>query len=687
MLRETKLALDKAINVAPHLHATGNGKSAYGDSRGSRVEHNGVSRRSAVARRIRAHTVVSSTRTVVAQEQWKAKTEDMASPSESSAKRARKPGDTRRALGEIQIDPDLPLPLPTFPGYGKQHLGKGRAVSKCGYCHHHGSSDGTNVVGGRPTINVEPKSESRNRHGYFIPGFIVPRQRQSHGLPCELRAIATVPKPECWSGRKGRRRPRQARLDEPIAVAVAAGIRAPPPPTRAPVNSISGRPTPGSAAAVAAAREQRKQTSRAVAELRKEMREREERLLRELDRFKQQRGHRDAATGVVAANPAASSAATGVPTKNIPKRKSAISAAPRRSYNPAAVYQKPIFSNTRVSRRNRFRTGQATTKRQSSPNPAPDPVTGAQIEKTSGGSSNNSNRVKHAVGQVVYREFKTADAQAQTATDGMQLFLHPTPAPGKIVQDEERRGMIGAGKNEVTGGDHAQHNINSFKRSKGGAGREDNVSAGSSCSLGSPSSGGGALDTVPGIRRVIPPPPVVFIEGDGRNSAWRPSDDDALVNTRGGVGPGATFCLPIQRSEQEEPPTIDDEMAEKVMDAPKREGKGERNAPAPLTQPPRAIRLSTEHLEAFPYPSAAEDDDGWVEIAGLSGLSAAMTTAAAGAGASERPGASGEDEEKAELVGSISTAIAPELLELLREVVGQQRGLGEERSALMQVGA
>lgn len=90
-------------------------------------------------------------------------------------------------------------------------------------------------------------------------------------------------------------------------------------------------------------------------------------------------------------------------------------------------------------------------------------------------------------------------------------------------------------------------------------------------------------------------------------------------------------------------------------------------------------------------------EDRWVDVAGMLGLS---TEAAAGAISSDEPFAvaasgegvggaqGGEEHEQGQgMEARASVAVMPQVLELMREVVGQQSELGEERSALMQVGA
>ncbi|CAN0311052.1 unnamed protein product, partial [Pylaiella littoralis] len=107
----------------------------------------------------------------------------------------------RRVLAEIQVDPDLPLPLPTFHGTflgsdAEQQPGnkvKGRNSNQQPRLFAGGRSDhpkSASIGGGGATAG------ETHRHGYFVPGVVVPRQRQSHGLPQELRAISTIPTPE-----------------------------------------------------------------------------------------------------------------------------------------------------------------------------------------------------------------------------------------------------------------------------------------------------------------------------------------------------------------------------------------------------------------------------------------------------------------------------------------------------------
>lgn len=89
-----------------------------------------------------------------------------------------------------------------------------------------------------------------------------------------------------------------------------------------------------------------------------------------------------------------------------------------------------------------------------------------------------------------------------------------------------------------------------------------------------------------------------------------------------------------------------------------------------------------------------EDNDGndqWVNVEGMLRLAAAVATdepttvAHAPAAAAVAAAADGEEHDRGRREALSAAVVAPELLKLMREVVGQQRGLGEERSALMQV--
>lgn len=178
-----------------------------------------------------------------------------------------------------------------------------------------------------------------------------------------------------------------------------------------------------------------------------------------------------------------------------------------------------------------------------------------------------------------------------------------------------------------------------------------------------------------------PPPPVVFIEGEGRNVSWRPADDDQLLRLDGSSGRAAGLRGGGGGSAESNRQVVDGGDAGLIFpaatggDGEENEMAGEENA----SPGARAIRVTTGRLEVAGSGSeklaVGVQDDVWVELAGMLALSASESPAGSSnaLASTENPAV----EEK--------PAVSPELLGLMREVVGQQKEMGEERSALMQV--
>ncbi|CAM9934890.1 unnamed protein product, partial [Choristocarpus tenellus] len=97
----------------------------------------------------------------------------------------------RIPLSEVQLDPDAPLPLPKFPGHSMVGSDAGPQAGTISMPRAPGTAVGQ---GGNRGVGGVPSDGSC---GYYVPGGIVtPQQRQSHGLPPELRSMLTIPKPE-----------------------------------------------------------------------------------------------------------------------------------------------------------------------------------------------------------------------------------------------------------------------------------------------------------------------------------------------------------------------------------------------------------------------------------------------------------------------------------------------------------
>ncbi|CAN0222810.1 unnamed protein product [Ectocarpus sp. 6 AP-2014] len=367
-LKEAKIALDAAIMLAPtdptkrqqrrgalDRHTTSSARVANRASRGVQ----GVSRHSGITAVAGGGGERSYRRTVAAVSTGaRASTRggragDVAAAAVAAAGGVtRRPSD-RRALVEMQVDPDRPLPLPTFPGHGKLLGGKAKHHSNNqqqqqapsgnnlpGDLKHPGSSGG----GGEAD-----QPGGGHYHGYFVPGVVAPKQRQSHGLPRELRAISTIPTPEkrsasrataSASGQRRRVRSRSA-LAQPPSARRAAAVPVAPPLPRQPAEATAigpgsggygvsaSRPDPGSAAALASTRDQRRSGRRAVDALRKEMLEREARLERELERLRDSRSQHAASAAVAETRPApkAAPAPKVTPAPAIGRRRGSTAAA------------------------------------------------------------------------------------------------------------------------------------------------------------------------------------------------------------------------------------------------------------------------------------------------------------------------------------------------------------------------
>jgi len=264
---------------------------------------------------------------------------------------------------------------------------------------------------------------------------------------------------------------------------------------------------------------------------------------------------------------------------------------------------------------------------------------------------------------------ETADAQAQTAADGVQLFLHPQPSVRSALrpaENQRRRPPPPPPKAAATASHARAQQVGRTVASSYDDGDsyydDDGSFASSSVSEGYGAQGGGGGRIRE--RRLLPPPPVVFIEGEGRNASWRPSDDDRLGDTRLILTAAAT----------------------------QGDGNGDEKLGGPGDASPDAleIRLTTGRLEATADSepeklgqSEGGQDDVWVELAGMLAVTASDPTAgqpspsvAATAAAATEGGSASSAEVP---------AVSQELVGLMREVVGQQKEMGEERSALMQV--
>ncbi|CAM9242258.1 unnamed protein product, partial [Discosporangium mesarthrocarpum] len=106
----------------------------------------------------------------------------------------------RKPLTEVGVDPDVPLPLPLFPGRGMEGASYGGRT---------GAGAGA-TLRGTGALTLPEGGVRGDSHSHYVPDSVAPQQRQSHGLPPELRAIVTIPRPERMPG-AGTRRKRQAR--------------------------------------------------------------------------------------------------------------------------------------------------------------------------------------------------------------------------------------------------------------------------------------------------------------------------------------------------------------------------------------------------------------------------------------------------------------------------------------------
>ena len=620
----------------------------------------------------------------------------------------------RRALAEVQLDPDLPLPLPVFPGYRKQTPplppGGGGGISNQDRTKNRQQS---NFFGDTTCFNGGHGSNSAGGdHGYFVPGVLTPKQRQSHSLPLELRAISTTPQPERWppAGRvTGRRRVRPS----PAKSGVEKVVRVSPPQRQEAL--ISGdrigspRLPPESAAAlavardkaVAAARDQREGAIRAVDELRKEMREREGRLHRELDRLRRVKSNRDVPEGTTAPattaeDASAAAAAAAAVTASAASSAGAKKTRAVRPKSSAAVAR--LYGPINRQRRDRARS----TRHPPGPTPKKGAFGRAAPNKLipEGRPCGIDTAEGSSEGIGLAKPVETADAQAQTATGEVQLFLPPQPAVQDALKIQDLRLVqpvvdtplvskpAARAQGRSAGGDN-------HHRDRGdGDGYDGEASPVSLSSLSLSVSEEDRLHPLRGARRVSPPPPVVFLEGGGRNATWRPSDDDRLLRSGGKSGGGGGGGGAEERSGSCGVPSIGAEAMREVGDGG---GEGRGDARLVITAAAgaeegngeggstRTLRLTTGRLEA----AQEVNEGGWVGLDDMLPLTAAATMTEAAA-ASEMADAVGETPAvggDAKPWGGVSASptVSPELLDLMREVVGQQKELGVERSALMQV--
>lgn len=557
----------------------------------------------------------------------------------------------RTPLAEVQeVDPDLPLPLPAFPGYVNHFAGGG---SECGNAGKEGGGETdrrrdlvTAAAGGGDARrscsgNVHGDRSSREDHGYFLPGAVAPRQRQGHGLPHELRAIFTTPKPEQWKGNAAAAAPATKRRGQTRPKPSKTFASRPAPPTPPPMNAdsplkrrdwdeqghtpadgsgdgervrssrirrrgVSGAWVgPGSAAAAAAARAHRRNTSKAVEDLRKEMREREDRLMVELDRLRKERAERaasGAASGVgygsttdgrrsIAQPATAVKRRAGLLDRKRKPRHSALSASARR-YKSVNVYlgknrvgggggggsgsdggaggrARVLGRTTGVgggdapsdNRRSRAigeddnGTQSRHVRSEAEPSlrvpfagvaPSYKTCESATVAVSAVTSSHEPGRPGHdpKVAERNRAAVETADSQPQTAADiveGVHIYLPPAPPThSDVIRGGEHNFTLlqtppASGRMQNQGADEV-----TVAATAGGS------SVAESWRKREGDRGGYAVrqgDTYPGVvagqREMIPPPPVVLVEGEGRNVAWRPADDDRLLATSRHSVPGA----------------------------------------------------------------------------------------------------------------------------------------------------
>lgn len=759
-LREAKLALDKAVTPTPdfrsrHHRQTGVAASlARGGDGGAISDVSQHRTPSSSTLGARARNRMRADRSSVTMAATGAAAAAVHTATTAAVSRTGR-SSGRRALVEVQLDPDLPLPLPVFPGYRKTPpLQTGGAARKdvVDMRQRSGVFGNPTSVGGR-----RGDSSAGGAHGYFVPGVLIPRQRQSHSLPLELRAISTTPKPEEFppsGSATGRRKVRS----RPTKSEIGKAPQASPPRLLSENRHASAGLPPESAAALAvardqalaSAREQREGATRAVDELRKEMREREGRLQRELDKLRSVKMNRAAPEGNATAAAVTGSAsttanATGNSTATAPAADAAATAtaaaaaaasstAATRNARPKPAAAKAATVSRLYGARNRQRRDKGRSTRTPGPNPKKNASsTHVPDKRTPDGrlaGIDKGDSSSEALGQA--SPVEKADAHAQTVTGEVQLFLPPQPAVQDALRSQDRlrrrpfgETPLGSKPVPVRMGrgvrvDNRNRHYDEYYRDggSGGGGNNGDGGGGDDPSPLSPSSSffmstEDSPHPLHAARRVFPPPPVVFLEGEGRNASWRPSDDDRLLRRRGrtdsGGGGGGGVRSEAAGTEEGRPGScgvpsfgakamreVDggngggegrgDESAKLVIAAPDgegvEEGEGEVGGEGGGGAAARTLRLTTGRLE--PASEVGAESGEWVELGGMLRLSAAATRAAEIADAVEEPPAAVEGDEKP-LGGVSASAVSPELLDLMREVVVQQKELSVERSALMQV--
>ena len=660
-LREAKLALDKAVTLAPELRV-GGGDDGLRKEKGTRS----TVRMSTTGRHPSpSYDVLRRPRKITGKIDGAA----------TAAARTTRPS-SRIALSELQVDPDLPLPLPKFPGYGKL-FGEPRGSGQQTLPH---LADCTGGI-----MKRVGSGGGLDRRGYLVvPGAVTPRQRQSHSLPQELRAIPTVPRPERFPGAAGRGRARSK-----VSTGIDRGLQTASsrPPTRA-----SSLPAPGSAAAAAAAREQRRQTRLAVEELRKEMRQREQRLELELERLKSSRLRRAANSGGRGGGNGVGSCAPSEGGAAFPRRGS-------------SIHNKGRLPTAKRGRRNNLGPSRGASESMN------------KIERGARGGGPAGDE-KAPAGPEKAPAAEKADAEAQTVTDGVQLFLQPGPTVESALRGEQRQLRMGKPSPPSSPASHPSRkphakDVGSRGTTTGGGGLEKSPLTLSSCSLSLEEYD--CFRAACGSRGVFPPPPVVFLEGEGRNASWKPCDDDRLLTTPGGGGGrvgccGRTAALGMRRDKNstttnsgglrseggcvEGGLVSDDGLGCRVVGTAQGVDAGGIDTSVGIESGNIVVTAGDlEAVTSLALPHEAGDDR-WANLEGMLALSAAdaAVEVRAGRGGQETCPIEEAQEKSAKIEVSLpevrSTAaeagVTPELLKLMREVVEQQRDLGEERSALMQ---
>lgn len=721
-LREAKLALDDAVALVPDT-ASNPGRSVR--DRGAFRQQIDENRGAATNQVFRSRVSLAS----VGRVRERSSKSDVSPTSRMAARSAAtvvadksgRGSSGRRALSEMPVDPCMPLPLPAFPGYNKlfrisDRDGSGRfqAANASGlYVDSAGSRKDNfthNAVMGGAAQDGDGRAaaSTSSNHGYFVPGVITPKQKQSHGLPQELRAISTIPKPErLLPASSGRRRVR-ARSKLSTAAERAESRIIPPPPPQPRLTAIPAKPddaisaarspvidvaVPGSVAAMAAAREQRKYTTQAVNELRKEMREREARLEKELDRLRTVRAPRGADA---VPSPAIVPAIATVPREKSPSGRDVASQA-KVARNTRRM---PTYGSVagRYAGRSSVRGARTPGSAQRKPRSVPGDRKVIRSKSTSGRSGDDSsNKPSRALAGKVEKP----DAHAQTASDEVQNF--PTAQPtvaGILRSDTERRykRTESTATNTGTG-------VCFVGESQGDVFVDPDIS---SVPRDGPELGESAEGhDDPGGPGVFPPPPVVFLEGEGRNVSWRPSDDDRLLGVagKGGGGGGGGRDGVFGSGEGGTKEGIDSgDRRQCVIIAGEDETNGGDGGDV---SPSKAITISKAAApdELFHESAVSELVDRFLRdkerCAGLAGMMTVSATVNSAAPIPTHITAGKEevrirDEEEIEPSAdeALSSTVAPtalptgfsnELVGLMREVVEQQRGLGEERSALMEV--